>query len=416
MSCSFSDTTVGELCDEELLVGCKALTYFQPICSVKSRSIVGIEALARGIDSNGALVAPANLFAEAAEQGIAGPWEMFCRERALATFSQNSADFDSLLLFVNLNLASSTGRDDAAHLLEMAERFSIPPSRIVVEVLESRFDDAQQLSTILNQFRQHGFLVALDDMGAGHSNLDRVSLIRPDVLKVDRDLIRNIDSDCFKQGVFKAVVFLGRRIGALIVAEGVETELESLTALEMGADLLQGFGLGRPQSPEHLYLSRTEETVQSLAVQFRMRMVRKTTQRRLLHRQYNVLINSLLCDLTCSPSSDFSVVLEQAMLKFPMIECAFVLDDTGVQVSETVCRPDAPPDRNHAIFYPAPCGADHSLKEYYYMLLDAELQKYTTDPYVSMATGKVCQTISACFRDGFSNRLYVLCVDVKSVT
>ena len=242
--------SVPALADEELLLNCKALAFFQPIGSVKTRSVVGVEALARGLDASGCVISPGQLFAEAAELGVAGPWEMLCRENALATFARAFPHHDSLLLFVNINLASSDGHKDAAHLLETAQRHALSPNEIVVEVLESRFDDAQRLASILNQFRELGFLLALDDVGAGHSNLDRIPLIRPDLLKVDRELVEHLDTNSYKQGVFKAVVDLGRRIGALVVAEGVETEQETLTALELGADLLQGFAISRPQPPD----------------------------------------------------------------------------------------------------------------------------------------------------------------------
>jgi hypothetical protein len=139
----------------------------------------------------------------------------------------------------------------------------------------------------------------------------------------------------------------------------------------------------------------------------------ETSRRRHKHRQYNVLIETLLCDLTCSPSVDFNLVLQQALRKMGAIECLHILDEAGMQVTETACRPTQVFARNRSMFRPAAVGTDHSLKEYYYMLLDAELPKYTTDPYVSLATGNLCQTISTCFRDGFNNRLYVLCVDVK---
>jgi EAL domain-containing protein (putative c-di-GMP-specific phosphodiesterase class I) len=381
---------------------------------VKTRTVAGVEALARGVDADGALVLPDRLFPAVAELGMAEPWEMACRERALATFSSVAEQSDALLLFVNLDLAVSDGRDDMHHLREAARRWSVSPSRVVVEVLESRFDDTQQLAAILSCFRAQGFLLALDDVGAGHSNLDRIPLIRPDVLKVDRDLVKKLDADLYKQDVFQALVDVGRRIGALIVAEGVETEPEALMALELGADFLQGYLISRPQPAESLFFSHAKTAVESLAGQFKRHMVHKTSQRRLQHRQYNVLLNTLLCDLTCSPSADFGAVLEQAVQRFPAIECVYVLDETGFQVSDTVCRRDSRDGRNRNMFRPAPRGADHSLKEYYYMLLDAELQKYTTDPYVSLATGNLCQTISTCFRDSFKNRLYVLCVDVKS--
>jgi len=400
--------------EEEVVAGCELVTYFQPIGSVKTCSVFGVEALARGVDANGVVISPDRLFAEAARQGVAGRCEMACRQTALAAFSTSIAGPDPLLLFLNLNLLASDGEDDAANLLETARRWSMPPENIVVEVLESRFDDAKRLAAILGRFREHGFLVALDDVGAGHSNLDRVPLIRPDVLKVDRDLVRELDSDDYKQGVFKALVYLGRRIGALVVAEGVETEREAVMALELGADLLQGYYVSRPQPPETPFLSHAKTAVQSLAGRFKQHMVVKTSRQRHKHRQYNVLMETLLCDLTCSPSADFHVVLQQAMRKLPAVECAYILDETGSQVGATVCRPSSTFDRNGNMFRPAPAGTDHSLKEYYYMLLDVELPKYTTDPYVSLASGRVCQTISTCFRDGFNSRLYVLCVDVKA--
>jgi len=412
MSCTLAEEATDG--GETLFMGCEAVEHLQPICSVKSRSVVGVEALIRGMDADGNMIPPDRLFAQAANEHVSGPWELICREKAISTFSLSVAGPDPMLLFMNLNLAAPNGRDDTEHLLETARRWSVDPSSIVVEVLESRFDDMQRLAAILGRFRERGFLLALDDVGAGHSNLDRVLFIQPDVLKVDRELVRHLDTNCHKQGILKALVYLGRRIGALVVAEGVETEPEAITALELGVDLLQGYGLGRPKPPHELRLNEVETTVKALASRFRQHMVRKTSQRRLQHRRYDLLIDSLLCDLTRSPSADFTPVLEQALRRFPSIECLYLLDETGSQVTDTVCRRSSLPDRCRAMFRPAPLGADHSLKEYYYMLLDAEFQKFTTDPYVSMATGNLCQTISTCFRDGFKSRLYVLCVDVKA--
>jgi EAL domain-containing protein (putative c-di-GMP-specific phosphodiesterase class I) len=411
MNCTVADVTTSF--GQEPVVGCQMLTYFQPICSVKTRSVFGVEALARGRDTGGTLISPGCLFAEASRQGAAGRCEMVCRQNALATFSQSVAGPEPLLLFMNLNLLASDGEDDAAALLQTAERYNVSPQSVVVEVLESRFDDTQKLAAILDRFRQRGFLLALDDVGAGHSNLDRIPLIRPDVLKVDRELVRHLDADYYKQGVFRALAYLSRTIGALVVAEGAETEGETLMALELGADLLQGYYVSRPQPPEREYLRRAEETVQSLSRRFQQHMVGKAARQRHKHRQYNLLIETLLCDLTCSPAVDFGVVLQQAVRRSTAIECAYILDETGIQVGATIARPDDGNTRSRSMFRPALPGADHALKEYYYMLLDAELHRYTTDPYVSLATGNLCQTISTCFRDGFSNRMYVLCIDVR---
>ncbi len=100
--------------------------------------------------------------------------------------------------------------------------------------------------------------------------------------------------------------------------------------------------------------------------------------------------------------------------RYPQVEALYVLDEAGIQVSDTVCSFDPSAPTGRMMFRPALKGADHSLKEFYYVLLDVELQKYTTDPYVSMASGNICRTISTCFRDANNNKMYILCIDVVS--
>jgi EAL domain-containing protein (putative c-di-GMP-specific phosphodiesterase class I) len=412
-----NDTTCAAL--PKSIAGYEVITHFQPICSVKSKSVVGVESLARGLsvsreNASREVVPPDCLFAAAQQEGLAEKLEVICRKRAIATFAQTIAGPESRLLFLNVNLALSNRGDDATQLMATAQKWSIPTSTIVVEVLESFFENTQELASLLTQFRKCGFLIALDDVGAGHSNLDRVPLIRPDILKVDRALLRNIDSDYYKQGTFRSLVYLGRKIGALVVAEGVETENEAIVAQELGADLLQGFYLAKPQSPELLRLEQTETAVQTFAKTFKAYMVEKINSKKLQHLEYNVLLSTVLCEISKVATADFDDVLTRIVQDFTAIECMYILDENGIQVSKTVSHRKPQRQRNNALFHPAPQGADHSLKEYYYLLLDAELQKYTTDPYVSMASGNLCRTISMAFRDACNHQMHVLCIDVQA--
>jgi EAL domain-containing protein (putative c-di-GMP-specific phosphodiesterase class I) len=406
------NTTCAKLSKQ--VAGCEVITHFQPICSVKSKSVVGVESLARGLTASKAMVPPDRLFAAALQEGSVEKLELLCRKRAIVTFAQTIAGPESRLLFLNVNLAAANCGDDAAQLMAIAHKWSVPPSTIVVEVLESFFENTQELASLLTQFRKCGFLIALDDVGAGHSNLDRVPLIRPDILKVDRELLCNIDSDYYKQGTFKSLVYLGRKIGALVVAEGIETENEAIVAQELGADLLQGFYLAKPQSPELLRIEQTEIAVQSFAKTFKAYMVEKINAKKLQHLEYNVLLSTVLCEVSKTAATEFDDVLTRIVQNFSPIECMYILDENGIQVSETVSQHQPKLQRSNALFHPAPKGADHSLKEYYYLLLDAELQKYTTDPYVSMASGNLCRTISMAFRDACNHRMYVLCIDVQA--
>lgn len=439
----------------EILDTGSVVTHFQPIYSAKQKSVIGVEALSRGLNPQTAQIfSPAQLFQLARDERLDGDIEALCRETALRTFAGlksrcSSPDAreteaaraarENLILFLNFDAASAdvpvAPRGNAGHgllflnfdasverqiepvaaaLVERVRRVGLDPHGVAIEILESQFDDLDRLKRLAQSLHDCGFLLVLDDVGAGHSNLDRIPIIRPDVLKIDRSLIKDLNSDYHKQETVKSLAHLARRIGALVVAEGVETEAETLTAMELGADLLQGFYLSRPQPVETLSKSLDGEAVLSLAHRYKQHMVAKINHRKLQHRQYAIILNTLLCELGKADVREFDAILERLIVHHPSVECLYVLDESGHQVSESVCSFNPSASAKRLMFRPAAKGADHSLKEFYYVLLDVELQKYTTDPYVSLASGNLCRTISTCFRDSNNNKLYILCIDVTT--
>jgi len=390
-------------------------THFQPIFSVRQRSIVGMEALARGRSPGGRLIPPYELFKQAAEEQLSAELETLCRRTAVQSFSGLASRPDELLLFLNLDLCATGDHGELPATLEaLVRREDLLPRNVAVEFLEARLEDVRRFGALADALRRQGFLVVLDDVGAGHSNLDRIPLFRPDIIKVDRGLISGVGDDFYKQETLKSLVSLSRRIGALVVAEGIETEAEAIAALELGVDLLQGFFLSRPQ-PATAFEDgvRVGRGLDRLAQGFKAHMVGAINERKRQHRRFNVIQNGILCDLTNAEASQFDEILQHIIDDFPKVECVYVLDDAGIQVTGTICNASVTQRPGTAMFRPARKGTDHSLKEYYYVLMDVELQKYTTDPYVSLASGNLCRTISTCFRDAANNRLYVLCVDVN---
>ncbi len=402
----------------------RVTTHFQPIFSVRRRSVVGLEALSRGVGPAGALIPPSTLFKLAASEGIAGPIEELCRESAVRNFQRLRTRPDDLLLFLNLDLTSTSRPSELSAQLEALIRGTgLDPCNVGVEFLESRLDDVGRFGELASALRARGFLVVLDDVGAGHSNLDRIPLFRPDVIKIDRSLVTDVDGDFYKQETFKSLVGLARRIGALVVAEGIETEAEAVTALELGADLLQGFYLGRPSAAatfDQGGFERAADCVEPLARAFKGHMVGLINARKVEYRRFNQISNRILAELAGETADAFDEVLSRQLGEYPAndpkIDCLYILDDAGVQVTETICRAGLRERPGGAMFRPAARGTDHSLKDYFYVLTDVELPKYTTDPYVSLASGQLCRTISTCFRavarDGV--RTFVLCVDVRA--
>jgi EAL domain-containing protein (putative c-di-GMP-specific phosphodiesterase class I) len=403
---------------KEIIRSNDLLMHFQPIFSARQRSIVGLEGLVRS--SRGMATdtrSPDWLFRTAAREGVTADLERLCCENAIRCFARVARGRGDLVLFLNLgSLMIQPSHEAVDQLKRLASAAGLAPNMIAVEILETKIDDVAHLQNLARLLRERGFLLALDDVGAGHSNLGRVPLIKPDVLKIDRSLISHIDGDFHKQETVKSVVGLSRKIGALVVAEGIEREEEAIVAMELGADLLQGYFLGYPNEDG---LARgdgfTELTggIESLARKFKIHMIEKINDRKLQHRRFNIVLDEILCHLASADVDRFDEILGKAIQSHPTVECVYILDEGGLQLTETIWNTNVRRRVGGAIFHPAPKGTDHSLKEYYYILLDVELKKYTTEPYVSSASGNISRTISTYFR-AHNGKLHILCIDVLS--
>lgn len=387
-------------------------TYFQPIVSVRRKMVAGVEALVRAVlPGDGSVISPKQLFEAASREQLLNALDHAARLNALRTFAARS--FDDQLLFLNIDLDAITSEGRMDELLRAVQALAIPPQSIAMELVENQFDDTARLNQVISRVREHGMLVAVDDVGAGHSNLERISLIRPDILKIDRSLCSKLGADHCTEEVFSALVNLGRRIGALVVAEGIETRQQAMVALERGADLLQGFHVLAPQPGETIELDQAAQATKMLAGSFRQHMATQINHHKIERRMHNILLDSMLCDLGQSELNGFASTLARSIRSHPDVECAYVLDQRGQQVTDTIFNVhEFPP--SSILFKPAEKGADHSLKTYYNQLLDQEANRYVTEPYVSLASGHLCKTLSATFRDASNERMFVLCIDVKA--
>lgn len=157
---------------------------------------------------------------------------------------------------IDLNVHASTlGRDPAfvSFLREAAERESIAPSRVVVEIVEHfPYWDSAAFFESLRALRSTGMRIALDDVGAGNSNFSMMIDVEPDFLKLDRYLIRGCDTHAYRRIVLESIHHLATETGARLIAEGVETVEELETLQDVGINLIQGYLLSPNRSSEEL--------------------------------------------------------------------------------------------------------------------------------------------------------------------
>ncbi|POM19175.1 Putative cyclic-di-GMP phosphodiesterase YjcC [Burkholderia cepacia] len=162
-------------------------TVFQPIFSLSHQRAVGYEALLRAHDALDRAVSPLDVFGEAARQGELLQLDRLAQALHLENFALLGAERE--WLFLNVHPGVLTDPFQAAALLANLKRLGMPPRRIVLEVLEQRAEDVERLAEAVREFRTHGFLIALDDFGAGHSNLERIWQLNPDIVKLDRIML-----------------------------------------------------------------------------------------------------------------------------------------------------------------------------------------------------------------------------------
>lgn len=236
--------------------GIALFSHFQPIYSLPLQRQVGYEALLRGATPEGELVSPFDLFAKAVVAGSMGALD----RRSHATHLHRATGWlpERTWLFLNVTPANFVDTAYARELALLARNFGVRPEEIVIELLESDSSDISAFAAATRAFRSLGFLVAVDDFGAGHSNLDRLLTLRPDIVKLDRSLIR-ADQPDMRDSLMPKLVSLLHESGMLVVAEGIETETDLLLAARSGVDFVQGFLLGRPQSVPSLAGAATQQ-------------------------------------------------------------------------------------------------------------------------------------------------------------
>ena len=225
---------------------------FQPIVDLAGATVAGYEALARFPGTAG----PDVWFAAAAEAGLGAELEALAVHKALARVPELPPD-----TFLTVNVSP--------HLLGAAavqEAFATRPrlDRVVVELTEhTPVDDLQALRRQTDELRQRGALIALDDTGNGYAGLRQMAALRPQLVKLDRTLVSEVDTDPVRVALAEMVGEFAGRIDAWLLAEGLETAAELAAFIGLGVPLGQGWVLARPApdfaalAPEVVQLVRT---------------------------------------------------------------------------------------------------------------------------------------------------------------
>jgi EAL domain-containing protein (putative c-di-GMP-specific phosphodiesterase class I) len=230
---------------DEILAAGQIHTLYQPILDLRTDQVVGHE-----IFTHGPLGTPfeeaERLFAVAERTGRLLDLERLSRARALESARRHLAP--GAKLFLNTSARALADPDVAGPgFVRLVDASGLRHEEVVLEITERvPKEERRPYEETLHELKQQGFGIAIDDMGAGYSSLSALVTIEPNYLKFDIALVRGIDRSSIKRSLLETVVDLSGRIGARVVAEGIEAEAELTTLRDMGVPLGQGRFLAAP--------------------------------------------------------------------------------------------------------------------------------------------------------------------------
>lgn len=217
---------------------------FQPVVSLSDAEVIGYEALSRG-PKGSLLEGPDALFSAAAKFDLVWELEYLCRASALEKAKDIIAD---KMLFINVDpKIINDPRFQKGYTREMLNRFCVNTGNVIFEITEkTAINDYKSFCRILDNYTSQGYRIAIDDTGSGYSGLRTLAETRPNFIKVDMELIRDLDKDSLKQAMLKALYDFSLSTNSKIIAEGIETKAELTTLINIGIPYGQGFYLQKP--------------------------------------------------------------------------------------------------------------------------------------------------------------------------
>ena len=383
-------------------------SHFQAIYSLAHRRPVGYEGLIRAIDSRGRQIPPIELFSKAPHGEARIILDRQCRALHVRNFLKLGDDHTWLFLNVDPHVASE-GLRFGSFFAEMLKANGFPSHRVAVELIETPFDDEKRLTDAVEHYRDLGCLIVIDDFGAGYSNFDRIWRLKPDIVKIDREMTRRVTVEPLARRMFTGIIAVLHEAGAIVCVEGIETEAEALCAVDANADLMQGDYFTSPDATLPAP-NACREVFARLIAGYRTDIAEFQKRQQARLEPYLAALKNAVQDLSLGTEFPQAV---QVILKLPCAERCYLIGSDGLQIGANVetDRKVRDYDPRFELVQPTE-GTDWQTKSYFRRAIESPARAQITRPYLSVSGPKLCVTLSFAF-EAFDDRAQqVLCADL----
>jgi EAL domain-containing protein (putative c-di-GMP-specific phosphodiesterase class I) len=385
--------------------------FFQPVVSVRSKSILGFEAFSRSVSGTGARLDARDLFD--------GRWDpktrldlcRLCRRKALEAFRPIFERHPQMLLFLNTDGGGLSATDKNGHLEAVTQALGIPGKRIAIE-LERPHLSSPDVGRFVLYYRERGFGLSVDLCGGMGVPAEELFALKPDFIKFDRPLFTDVEGQEFKRDMVQSLNRLACRLGSTLIAKNVETEDEALRLLEWGINHQQGYFYTKDKdSTERDPIQAFQQKVEEINRRFRESAQADVAAKRKRYEDFHKVLKKVAYKLADTREMDFAPACERLVASEESLVCVYVLTDDGVQITPRAFKrslaADSPllgPDRGR--------GTDHGIREDV-LHLKSGFDKYVLPLQISPHVKLMVSAISARFYNA-EGAPYILCVEFLS--
>lgn len=217
---------------------------FQPVVSFSTGEVLGYEAFAR-FDEDAGNVSVEELFEQAKKEGCVWALDKQCCKSAVKTARAFGL---RKKLFININpLSMSEDYFKEDYMRNLLSKYAMNSEQVIIEITQKNRGGKDVLQSLVNYYRNEGYLIALDNVGAENCGIQEICALNPDFIKIDMSIVRNINGDKVRQSMVKSLSEFCKNTGSKLIATGIETKEELNVLLSLDVSFGQGFFIGAPE-------------------------------------------------------------------------------------------------------------------------------------------------------------------------
>ncbi|MHC1753349.1 EAL domain-containing protein [Humidesulfovibrio sp.] len=385
--------------------------FFQPVVSVRSKSILGFEAFSRSVSGEGARLDARDLFGQKWDAGTRLSLCRLCRRKALEAFRPIFQKHPQMLLLLNTDGGGLAAAQKNGHLEAVSQALNIPGKRIVIE-LERPYLSAPEVARFVAFYRERGFGLSVDLCGGMGVPAEELFALKPDFIKFDRPLYTDVEGQEYKRDMVQSMNRLAERLGSTLIAKNVETENEALLLLDWGINHQQGYFYTKDKdSAERDPIRAFQQKVEDINRRYRENAQAGVAAKRKRYADFHAVLKKVAYKMADCREMDFSAACERLVAAEESLVCAYVLSDDGIQITPRAFKrslaADSPllgADRGR--------GTDHGIREDV-LHLKSGFDKYVLPVKISPFVKLLVSAISARFYNAEGSP-FILCVEFLS--